>query len=62
MSLSAAETPVVTPRDASTDTVNAVPKRLVLRDTIGGKARRRAASDSIHKQTIPLHDRIIKAI
>ena len=60
-SLSAAETPVVTPRAASTDTVNAVPKRRVLRDTIGGKARRRAASASIHKQTIPLHERIISA-
>ncbi len=60
-SLSAAETPVVTPRAASTDTVNAVPKRRVLRDTIGSKARRRAASASIHKQTIPLHKRIISA-
>ena len=59
---SAAETPVVTPEAASTDTVKLVPWRLVLCRTMGGRSRLRALSEVMHRQTIPLQWRINWAI
>ncbi|CSB97762.1 Uncharacterised protein [Vibrio cholerae] len=59
---SCAETPVVTPCLASIDTVNAVWFALLLLTTIGGRAKRSACASVRHKQTMPLHSRIINAI
>ena len=60
--LSEADTPVVTPSAASIDMVKFVQYLDLLFSTINFKLSSDAFSEVKHRQTIPLHSRIIKAI
>lgn len=59
---SAADTPVVTPRAASMEMVNAVWYWLEFSSTIMGSSRDWTFSSVMHRQTMPLHSRISMAI